>query len=94
MIDNCGDCKTKCCRSGPGPYRIVPPKAWLFKLQGSQKYNSMCANFDPEKGICKAWNTGDIPIVCKTYVCGLRTYSKEELEKIDYLLELISKGKT
>ena len=93
MIDNCGDCKTKCCRSGPGPYKKVSAHDWLHVLQGSEKYNSMCENLDQDKGICKEWNTGNVPIVCKTYVCGIRTYSKEELENIDWLLNIMKEKK-
>lgn len=92
MISSCKDCTTKCCRSGPGPYKKVSAKAWLEELQGSEKYNSACENFDQDTGMCKIWNTGDVPIVCKTYVCGIRTYSKEELEDIDYWLKLFLKA--
>lgn len=91
MISSCNECTTKCCRSGPGPYKKISVHQWLYQAQGSNKYNKACEHYDEMLGLCKEWNTGNAPILCKTYVCGIRTYTKEELRDIDKLLKLAGK---
>lgn len=83
MIKSCADCTTKCCKAGPGPHKVVSAEDWLYRLAGSDKYNTVCENHDLETGFCKLWNTMALPLVCKTFVCSVREYSEEELKEID-----------
>ena len=84
MISSCAECTTKCCRSGPGPYKTVSVDDWLsHKPKGSERYNTKCEHFNEERGICNIWENA--PIVCKVFVCAIRTYSKQELKRIDRL---------
>ena len=86
MISSCAECTTKCCRSGPGPYKAVSMSDWLSAKQtGSDRYNTKCEHFKEDTGMCGIWpNT---PLICKTYVCGVRTFTRAELRRIDKLLE-------
>lgn len=93
MIKSCKDCKTKCCKSGPGPYKKVSAHEWLQEVQGSKKYNSMCENFDGATEQCKIWHSPELPVVCRTYVCGIREYSEEELRNIDIMIKRYNKYK-
>lgn len=91
MISSCSECQTKCCRSGPGPYKAVSVEDWLsHKHKGSQRYNTKCEHFEETTGMCKIWNRA--PIVCKTFVCGIRTYTRAELRYIDKLWKKYNKG--
>ena len=90
MIDSCSKCTTKCCKSGPGPYKPVKMEDFLsHKYKGSQRYNTMCEHFDLSKEICKIWDKA--PLVCKTFVCGVRTYTRSELRAIDKLWKKYNK---
>jgi len=82
MVTNCKDCKNKCCKAGPGPYVEVYPEVW-FTSRGSEKYNTVCINFNLATEECLAWNSEELPRICKTYICSNKIYSKEELDKID-----------
>lgn len=87
MISSCSDCKTKCCRSGPGPYNKVSVEDWVLrKVEGSKRYNTACEHFNTDTEECEVWETA-LPLQCAVYVCGVRTYTGEELEKIDELLD-------
>ena len=86
MISSCEECKTKCCKSGPGPFRDVSANDWLYQKQkGSKRYNTKCENFDLETEQCTVWPNA--PFVCRVFVCGVRLYSRAELRRIDKLLE-------
>lgn len=88
MISSCAQCTTKCCKSGPGPYKEVSAVDWLsMKQKGSDRYNTRCENFDEEEETCRVWDTTSLPIACKVFVCGVRTYTKKELALIDFILE-------
>lgn len=85
MISSCKECKTKCCRSGPGPYKSVDMRDWLLHTKrGSGRYNTKCQFFNEETELCNVWEIA--PNICKTYVCGVRTYTPKELEDIDKLI--------
>jgi len=84
VINSCSDCTTKCCRSGPGPYKVVSSSDWLsHKQKGSERYNTKCEHFDGDK--CMVWDRA--PFVCKVFVCGQRTYTEQELDEIDRLIK-------
>lgn len=92
MISSCAECKTPCCRSGPGPWKIVSKTDWLSqKQQGSKRYNTQCENLTVDNK-CKVWET-ELPVVCATHVCGVRTYTEAELKNIDNILEEFEKYK-
>lgn len=83
MIYDCKDCKTKCCSVGPGPYEVVPPETFLLNDGQFENFNKKCVYFHNE--LCLAWGTDKMPLECKTYVCGLRSFSIEELHNIKKL---------
>jgi len=80
MIDNCGDCKTKCCRAGPGPYKKMPPEMFLANYGEFENYNVQCEAFVDEK--CSLWGTPEMPLECRIFVCPTKTYTDLELNKI------------
>lgn len=84
MISSCAECRTKCCRTGEPPYRKVSMEDWLrVKHWGSKRYGIACEHFtDDEK--CGIWD--EAPIICRIFVCGVRTFTKEELDQIDQFL--------
>lgn len=81
MVKNCASCKTKCCKTGPGPYRSLPAKKYLERFGDAGAYNTKCENL--KKGKCSVWKTPDFPVECFIYVCQTRTYTKDELKKIE-----------
>ena len=80
MIDNCADCKSNCCRVGPGPYKIVDPELFLENHGCHEAYNTQCDGLVDNK--CKYWNTDKLPLECKTYVCSSKIFSDTELYNI------------
>lgn len=89
MIKSCDECKSKCCKTGPGPYEPVDKKEYLFNARGSKKYNIKCEHFDEETEKCEIWNTKKLPVVCRIYVCSNREYSAEELVQIDNVIKRV-----
>ena len=45
MIDNCADCKTKCCSVGPGPYESIYHEVFLLNYGENDNYNKKCNQF-------------------------------------------------
>lgn len=88
MISSCSDCKTKCCRTGPGPYEAVPPLQYLEDFEHTENYNKVCDNFDLETERCLVWGTYLLPIQCRIYVCHLRTYAELELLEIKAIADV------
>ena len=84
MIDNCHDCKTKCCQSGPGPHELVTPQHYLINYGEFENYNKKCSAFMDEK--CSLWGSPEMPLECRTFVCTFRSFTKPELSKIAELL--------
>ena len=82
MINSCEKCTTPCCRTGPGPYRNVSPEEYLENFSTSEAYNTKCIGLTDD-GKCNLWLTPDLPIECRNYICQTRSYSAEELKKID-----------
>jgi len=81
MIDNCKDCTTKCCRSGPGPYTVVSFRDWFTHSNTARGYNTACEHFKLDE-TCSLYGTASLPIECQTYVCGVRTFTVTELQAI------------
>lgn len=82
MIKSCSECKTKCCKTGPGPYKSVSVNDWLtHKDHGSKRYNTKCEHFDENNETCKIWKNA--PLACKTFICSVRSYNRSELREID-----------
>lgn len=81
MISSCKDCKSKCCRTGPGPWKPVPAYDYLDSFGNPEAYNTKCENF--KGGKCSVWKTKDFPTECLTYVCQSRKFTKEELARIN-----------
>lgn len=86
MIKSCSECKVKCCKTGPGPYEVLPPEEYLENFGTTDAYNTKCQELKPN-GMCGIWGTPDFPLECRTYVCQTRKYSKEELDHIDAFQE-------
>lgn len=82
MISSCNDCKTKCCKIGPGPYVVLRPSEFLEKFEMPENYNTVCKNFNLEQEKCRVWGTYRLPIECRLYVCHLRSYTENELDEI------------
>ena len=82
MIDSCKDCQNNCCKTGPGPHRIVPPKQYVSMFGDFSAYNTRCAALSSTDERCTIWSKEDFPDDCKNYVCHLRSFTKEELRNI------------
>ena len=82
MIDSCAECKTNCCKIGPGPYRIVSPREYVERFGDLPSYNTECAALDSKSERCTLWGTPEFPEECKTYICHVRSFSKSELSEI------------
>jgi len=80
MIDSCMDCKSNCCRVGPGPYEVIPVEQYLYNFERSNNYNKKCEHLD--NGLCRVWGTDKFPIDCAIYVCHVREFSPGELNAI------------
>jgi len=85
MITSCQDCKTKCCKTGPGPYKRVPQHQYLKNFESHKNYNVACEHFDLVTEKCEVWNTPRLPRDCAQYVCHVRSYSEKELKEISEL---------
>jgi len=80
LIDNCVDCKTKCCSVGPGPHEAIDPGVFLLNYGENDNYNKKCSAFVDEK--CSLWDKPEMPLECMIYVCQNRSFSKSELKDI------------
>lgn len=85
MITSCSECPTPCCKTGPGPYKILPPLEYLEEWSTVNRYNTKCSQFF--RGKCKIWGTKHFPAECRSHVCHLRSYTKQELAVIDCVVE-------
>ena len=92
MIKSCTDCKTKCCKTGPGPYKIRKVDTYLDNFGTPENYNTKCEHFT-RSGKCRVWGTRDLPLECRTYVCTNRQYSKKEMDVIKQTDDWNSCGK-
>lgn len=82
LVSSCEDCKQKCCQFGPGPYKILAPEKFLENYNYADAYNTKCAALTSD-GRCSVWGTEDFPIACRVHVCTNRSFTEEELKKID-----------
>lgn len=87
MISSCADCKTKCCKTGPGPYKTLKVREYLENFCYPDSYNTRCEHLS-KSGKCKIWQTPEFPTECRTHVCQHRKYSKQELKDIDNTVDL------
>ena len=90
MIDSCKDCKSICCKTGPGPFEELEPEDYLDNFGTTDSYNTKCSALDKDDK-CELWGTSDFPLECRTYVCQNRSFSKEELDTLNKLVEHSSK---
>lgn len=81
MITSCQDCKTNCCKIGPGPYRKLSPVDYLENFGTISAYNTKCTALKDD-GTCNLWGTSKFPDECRTYVCQVRSFTKNELAAI------------
>jgi len=88
VIKSCQECKTKCCKTGPGPYRRVLKYKYLKNFESHKNYNVACASFDLKTEKCSLWGTHLLPLDCRVYVCHSREYSKQELFDIKNFKQL------
>ena len=80
MIDNCADCKTKCCSVGPGPHEPIHHEVFLLNYGENDNYNKKCDQFIDGK--CNLWGTDRMPVDCQIFVCSVRSFTESELEHI------------
>ncbi len=80
VVNSCEDCKSKCCASGPGPYKPLRFEDWYETSISSEGYNTKCENFLTTSGRCMVWGTAQLPIACLLYVCGNKKLSKKKLQ--------------
>jgi len=85
MIKSCQECKTKCCKTGPGPYERIPVHIFLKNFESHVNYNKVCEHFDLYIEKCEVWTSPQLPLDCKQYVCHVREFSEDELKKISKL---------
>ena len=86
MINSCKDCKSVCCKTGPGPYDALPPREYLDNFGDISAYNTKCMALSNEGG-CNLWGTPQFPIECRVYVCQTRSFTKKELSDIEHVFE-------
>ena len=86
MINNCADCKQKCCQTGPGPHKLLSPEDYLENFNTVESYNTKCAALD-NNGNCSVWGTNDFPIECRTHVCTNRSFTERELSDIENVFD-------
>ena len=86
MITSCKDCEVPCCATGPGPHKNLAPEEYLENFGDVAAYNTKCIALTAE-GSCNLWGTADFPQACRVYVCQTRSYTKEELLKIDKVID-------
>lgn len=86
MIKSCRQCQKKCCKTGPGPYKKLPPEEYLENFGHTDAYNTQCEALT-DNGMCSIWKSPEFPIECRTYVCQSREYSQEELDTIENVIE-------
>jgi hypothetical protein len=67
---------------GEGPFKPIPFKEWYYSMQTIDRYNHMCANYNPDTELCTVWGTDELPVECEIFVCNNRTFSEEELAEI------------
>ena len=82
MISSCSDCKSICCRTGHGPYKILKPLKYLENYSLPESYNTKCEGLT-KLGKCKYWGTNELPAECRSYVCQNRSFTKKELKIMD-----------
>jgi len=86
MISSCSDCKTVCCKFGPGPYRVLEPTAFLDEYGLPEAYNTKCSGLTDDSK-CSYWDTPKLPVECRWHICSVRTFSQKEFEEMDTIRE-------
>jgi len=87
MIKSCKECKTKCCKVGPGPYKTKPFDEFYSEAATHVGYNTVCENFDLDTELCRVWKTA-LPLECQVYVCHVKEYTDIDLK----LIKMLSKS--
>lgn len=86
LIKSCSDCKAICCKTGPGPYKILSPNEYLEGFGTFEAYNTRCAAIG-ENNECTLWGTDQLPLECRIHVCNSKEFSKKELQTIENVYE-------
>ena len=87
MITSCDECgENNCCKFGVGAHEVLAVDLFIKKYGTPRVYNTQCEGL--EDGKCKYWGTDKLPMICKTWVCSVRTYTREEIKKINKLLKM------
>jgi len=79
-IKSCSECTKNCCQWGPGPYKVIPMEAYIEGCDSVEGYNTQCEHFTDGK--CAIWGTDEHPLICRTWICNVRSYSDDELAAI------------
>ena len=80
MIKSCKECKDKCCKSGPGPYKKVSAQVFLGNFGEFENYNVECEAFVNNR--CAYWGSDLLPHECKVFICSQRSFTENEISKI------------
>jgi hypothetical protein len=86
LIKSCKECKLKCCKFGPGPYKLFEPAEFFKIYENAEAYNTKCSYY-LRSGKCKAWGTSKLPQECRSHMCHLRSFTKKELDIISRVCE-------
>lgn len=86
LINSCLECKTVCCKHGPGPHLPLEPETYLENFGEPEAYNTKCIALTDDNE-CSLWGTPSLPVECRQYVCHVKNYTEEELDTIDDIVE-------
>jgi len=87
MIKSCKECKTVCCKIGPGPHVPIESEDFLEEYDNISNYNKQCIELSDDNK-CTLWNSNSLPIECRQFVCCQREYSEQELKTIAHVVEV------
>jgi len=82
LVKSCVQCKSNCCKLGPGPYKTLKPEDYLENFADPQGWNTKCDGLTEDLK-CRYWGTPKLPVECRTFVCNNKLFSKKDLKLID-----------
>lgn len=77
----CAECPANCCTFGTGE-RVLKVSKFLEGYMTTDSVNTCCENLTPQH-TCKLWGTPKLPVECRVHVCHNRSFSKDEVIRID-----------
>ena len=86
MIKSCKQCKGNCCKTGPGPYKLLSPENYLENYSILESYNTRCMALS-ENNECRIWKTKELPVACRVHICTNKIFSAKERKDIESVVE-------